>query len=119
MKFPRIIAILAMMAELLSANPVFAEGAIAAARDGQVGLSYNYPGRRSAEERAFEECGRGCRLLTTFRRTCAAVATGERGGYGWATRENLRRAEEAALESCHAEGGRRCRVAARGCDERG
>ena len=119
MRISRIGAAVAVMAQLSFASPVFAEGAIAADREGRVGLSYNYSGRRSAEERAFEECGRGCRIVTIFRRTCAAVATGERGAYGWATNEHLRRAEERALDNCAREGGRRCRIATRGCDERG
>ena len=119
MKLIGFLALALMLAGTMAPRPALSEGAITAARDGQVGLSYNYPGRQRAEERAFEECGRGCRLIATFRRTCAAVATAERSGFGWATRDNLRRAEEAALESCAKEAGHRCRIAARGCDERG
>ncbi len=119
MKRASILVFALLLATSLAPSPTQAEGAIAAARDGQVGLSYNYPGRRSAEERALDECGRGCRVISTFRRICAAVSTGERGAYGWATHQSLRRAEERALENCASEGGRRCRIATRGCDERG
>jgi hypothetical protein len=119
MKLVGFLAFVLMLTGTMAPRPALSEGAIAAARDGQVGLSYNYSGRHRADERAFEECGRGCRIVATFRRTCAAVATGERGSFGWSTQNNLRRAEENALESCAREGGRRCRIAARRCDERG
>ena len=117
------IAILFVLALLLTTNLApnlaQAEGAVAASRDGRVGLSYNYPGRRGAEERALEECGRGCRVIQTYHRNCAAVATGERGGYGYAIRDRLERAEREAIENCRNEGARGCRIATRGCDERG
>ena len=119
MKLIRYLCFGLMVVATLAPSSAGADGAVAASREGRVGLSYNYRSQGAADERALEECGRGCRIISTFRRTCAAVATGERSGYGWATHENLRRAEESAVENCHREGGQRCRVASRGCDGRG
>lgn len=111
--------LLAAMFGLLFAGPALAEGAIATGDGGKVGISYNLQGARAAENRAIQECGGGCRILTTFRKICAAVATGERGGWSWATRDRLQLAGEAALEGCRKEGKKQCRVAVQGCDEKG
>ena len=119
MKLSAFFAVAVLLATSAAPLTAHADGAIAVDRDGRAVVSFNYPGRRSAEDRALEDCGRGCLIATNFRRMCAAVASGERGGYGWATRDGLRRAEEAALEGCANQGGRHCRISARGCDERG
>ncbi len=94
-----------------------AEGAIAKSDDGYTGMSYNYRSQREADNRALGECDGRCRIVYRFRNTCAAVAVGDRGGGGWASGSSVRRADDAALEQCEAQGNRRCRVKQHNCDE--
>ncbi|MFI6326293.1 DUF4189 domain-containing protein [Nonomuraea sp. NPDC050556] len=50
-------------------------GAIAVARDGSIGRSWNYRTAASARKRALRSCGRSsCKVLTTFVNGCGAVA---------------------------------------------
>ena len=98
-------------------EPGWAEGSMAANREGRAGISFNYRRSREADERALDECGR-CQIVERFRGSCGAIATGREGGYGYAVRDRLRRAEEEAVEACERHGGRGCSVASRGCDER-
>ena len=96
----------------------WADGAIAKSEQGRVGISFNYRGPRAADERAVEECGWRCRVVFRFRGQCAAAAVGRDGGGGWASRDRLGRAEDAALENCREQGNHGCRIEARGCDDR-
>jgi hypothetical protein len=93
-------------------------GAIAFSQSsGAVGFSYNFRRRDIAEERALEECGGGCRVVTWFRNACGALATGNGNGYGtgWAT--NRGTAERIALNKC-GENARSCRVIRWACTSR-
>jgi hypothetical protein len=103
----------------VAATPAWADGAVARGPEGRVGLSYNYRNQRAAEERALEECGRYCRIVGSFRHSCAAIAVGARGGYGWARAERRGRAEGEAMEYCRHEGNQGCRIVTSACDERG
>ncbi len=114
----RVLAAIAILSLGLVSSPVWAEGAIAQGRDGRVGISYNFRHRGEAEERALEECGGYCRVIARFENTCASIATGRGGGFGWARRERLHWADEAALENCRAEGNRSCAIQVHGCDDR-
>jgi hypothetical protein len=92
-----------------------AEGSVARGPDGRVGLSFGYR-HREADERALRECGPYCQIVGHFERQCAAIAVGERGAFGWASRERPIRAEEDAIGECRAHGGHECRIQVRGCD---
>src|ERR1700681_405368 len=62
-------------------------GAIAfSASSGAAGYSYDYASRDEAEERALQECGRGCEVVLWFKNACGALAVGTGNGYGsgWA-----------------------------------
>ena len=119
MKLSSVLCVAVLLAGAIAPVAAWADGAIARGEDGRVGMSWNARGERDAAERAMEKCGRRCRIVGTFRNSCAAVATGDRGGYGWARAERLRRAEDDAIEYCRREGNRGCRIAISGCDDRG
>lgn len=85
-------------------------GAIAFSQhSGNVGYSYNYRSRAAAEERALEECGRGCKVVVWFRNACGALATGDNNGYGSGWAASRREAERIALSGC-GENVENCRV---------
>jgi serine/threonine-protein kinase len=93
-------------------------GAIAFSQSsGAVGFSYNFRRRDIAEERALEECGGGCRVVTWFRNACGALATGNGNGYGSGWASSRGSAERIALNKCAANT-RNCRVIRWACTAR-
>ena len=92
-------------------------GAIAAARDGSYGYSYDHPTRRNAERAALRECGSlGCVVKLWFKNNCAAYARG-RGGEGWAYNDSLEDAKQRAIDECEARGSG-CEVVCWACNTR-
>lgn len=100
-----------------------AAGAIAIGKCDRVGLSYNFPSQRAAEQRALSECrsrgDRSCEVVVTIHQSCGAFAVSGAGGCsarGWAYAGTRARAETIALGQCRKYGGRNCRVKAWVCD---
>lgn len=59
-------------------------GAIAVARDGRIGRSWNYRTASGAKQRALRACNRSsCKVLTTFVNSCGAVAYNSRTNMYW------------------------------------
>ena len=77
---------------------------------GRSGYSWNQYGRHSAIRAAMRRCGHDCRILTTFSRSCVALATDRRGVYGWARDHNSYSARRRARNACRRYGGHHCRV---------
>ena len=76
-------------------------GAIAFSHgSGARGYSYDYPSQEEAEERALQECGRGCEVVVWFVNACGALAVGAGNGYGYAWAASRREAEASALSFC-------------------
>ena len=115
-KFPAVLAIL-LVGTLLMPTESRADGAVAHGEDNSVGLSYGYNNQRDADRRALNECGGGCRVVRRFENTCASIATGRRGGYGYAFGDRLGLARQRALDECEAQGARGCTTVVSGCDE--
>ncbi|MER6174165.1 DUF4189 domain-containing protein [Streptosporangium sp. NPDC001681] len=62
-------------------------GAIAVARDGSIGRSWDYRTASAARKRALKACGRSsCKVLTTFVNGCGAVAYNSRRNVYWGGR---------------------------------
>ncbi|MEV4359349.1 DUF4189 domain-containing protein [Nonomuraea sp. NPDC004186] len=62
-------------------------GAIAVARNGRTGRSWDYRTLASAKRRALRECGRSsCKVLVTFVNGCGAVAYNSRRNVFWGGR---------------------------------
>gem|GEM_PF-4615669 len=98
-------------------------GAIAFSQpDGICGASYDYSTREGAEGGAMRECkekgGTACKIITSFRNNCAALARTEEGGYGWGRRSTKEEAQGAAMTKCD-EQGAGCRVICSVCSEEG
>ncbi|HEY1475175.1 MAG TPA: DUF4189 domain-containing protein [Pseudolabrys sp.] len=53
-----------------------------AADTGAVGYSNDYDSRAGAEERALNECGKGCKVALWVKGGCDALATGDGNSYG-------------------------------------
>ena len=124
MGIARLAACLAALAILLSSTiEINAAGALATGRCGAFGYSFDDVSREAAAMRARAHCkGAQCRVVTSFRRACAAVAIDAGnacGPHGWAQAETLGQAQNIASRQCHRFGGRNCMVRAWVCDAKG
>ena len=124
MRTARFVACLAALAILIvSAVPTHAAGALAAGQCGAFGYSFDDYSPEAAALRAKAQCkGRDCKVVTTFRRTCAALAIDGRnpcGPNGWAQDATLASAQNTASEQCHRFGGKNCVIRAWVCDAKG
>jgi hypothetical protein len=97
---------------MLPVHPAAAQDTYAAIafnkQSGATGYSYRHPSRARAEERALQECGRGCELVAWVRNQCLSLATGRGNAYGYAMATNDARAMEQAVVECEKR--------ARGCE---
>ena len=124
MRLPRLAAFCAALVILFSsAIELQAAGALATGRCGAYGYSVDDVSPEAASQRAQAQCkGRDCKVVTSFRRTCAAFAIDSAnvcGPHAWARADNLARAQNIASEQCHRHGGRACVIRAWACDARG
>jgi hypothetical protein len=67
---------------------------------GATGYGYRSTSRAGAEERALQECGRGCEIVAWVRNQCLSLATGRGHGYGYAISTDDANAMERAVEEC-------------------
>ncbi|HKS60365.1 MAG TPA: DUF4189 domain-containing protein [Xanthobacteraceae bacterium] len=124
MRIARLAACLAALAILLSsAIQTNAAGALATGRCGAFGYSFDEASPEAAAMRARAQCkGAQCKVVTSFRRACAAVAIDAGnacGPHGWAQAETLGRAQNIASQQCNRFGGRNCMIRAWVCDAKG
>ena len=124
MRIARLAACLAALAILLSSTiQTNAAGALATGRCGAFGYSFDDASPEAAAMRARAQCkGAQCKVVTSFRRACAAVAidaSNACGPHGWAQAETLGRAQNIASQQCNRFGGRNCMIRAWVCDAKG
>src|ERR1043165_5888734 len=98
MRIARLAACLAALAILFSNTiETRAAGALAARRCGAFGYSFDDLSPEAAEQRARAQCkGAQCKVVTSFRRACAAMAIDAAnacGPHGWAQADTLGRAQ--------------------------
>jgi hypothetical protein len=86
-------------------------------QSGATGYGYRHTSRARAEERALQECGRGCEIVAWVRNQCLSLATGHGNGYGYAMSTNDANAMERAVEEC-AKHTNRCEVNTTICSAR-
>lgn len=100
-----------------------AAGALAVGACGAYGYGYDFHDLADARVAAIRKCtGKGCKVVGTIRRGCAAVAADAKrpcGSFGWAIDSHLGRAENLSLRRCYEFGGKDCMVRAFACDEKG
>ncbi len=124
MRIARLAACLAALAVVLSSTiPINAAGALATGRCGAFGYSFDDVSPEAAAQRARTQCkGVQCKVVTSFRRACAAIAIDAKnacGAHGWAQADTLGRAQNIASRECHRSGGRDCMIRAWVCDAKG
>jgi hypothetical protein len=123
MRFARIAACCAALAILLTVHEADAAGALATGQCGAFGYSYDDVSPEAAALRARAQCkGRDCKVVASFRKTCAAFAIDGKnacGPSGWAQAAELTQARGIASEQCRRYGGRSCVIRAWVCDEKG
>ena len=100
-----------------------AAGALAVGACGAYGFAFDYVRADAAEAAALKKCnGRGCRVVTAMKRSCAAVAVDLRnvcGAYGLSSAARLGQAQDKALRECYRHGGKDCVIRAFVCDSKG
>lgn len=113
-----------LMGTLLVA-PVTAQaaGALAVGACSAYGYSYDFGDMSEARRSALANCaGKNCKVVTTIRRNCAALAIDAKkscGAHGWAARPRLGAAQNEALKLCYQHGGKDCVIRAFVCDGKG
>ena len=100
-----------------------AAGALAVGACGAYGFAFDFARHDAAEAEALKKCeGRGCRVVTAMKRSCAAVAVDLRnvcGAYGFSMASRLGVAQNQALRECYRHGGKDCVIRAFVCDAKG
>jgi hypothetical protein len=124
MRIPHLAACFAALAILFStAVRTEAAGALATGRCGAFGYAFDDASPEAAALRARAQCkGQECKVVTSFRRACAAFAIDPAnacGPHGWANAPTLGRAQNIASQACHKYGGRNCMIRAWVCDAKG
>ena len=113
---------LALIALLSYSSLASATGALAinGKQGSSYGFSYNQSSSTNAENRALQECGKGCYVVKTFSGTCAAYAADQTFGstaYAVGTSSDSGKAQERALKYCQKRGGTSCIVRVWACDK--
>lgn len=123
MRTARLAACFAVLAILTFTVHSYAAGALATGQCGAFGYAYDDVSPEAASLRARAQCkGRDCKVVSMFRKTCAAFAIDAKnacGPSGWAQAAKLAQAQSVASEQCHRFGGRKCVIRAWVCDQKG
>lgn len=103
--------------------PALAAGAFAVGACGAYGYAYDFVSMSEARKAALVNCsGKGCRVVGTMRKRCAAMAielARRCGASGWSIARHLGEAENNALRACYKSGGKDCVIRAFACDGKG
>ena len=122
MRLARVAALprLRLSLEPLQAN---AAGALATGKCGAFGYAYDDVSPEAAALRARAQCkGRECKVVASFRKTCAAFAIDAKnacGPSGWAQAGSLAQAQNVASQQCRRYGGRTCVIRTWVCNSKG
>jgi hypothetical protein len=97
-----------------------AAGALAVGACGAYGYAIDFVDAAAATATAKQRCqGKGCNVVVTMKRSCAAFAidvAGVCGAHGFAGAKNLANAQNIALQHCYKFGGKDCVIRAFACD---
>jgi len=108
---------------LVAPATAHAAGALAVGTCRAYGYSYDFGDITAARRAALANCsGQNCKVVTTMRRNCAALANDASkacGVNGWAVRPRLGAAQNEALKLCYQRGGKDCVIRAFVCDGKG
>lgn len=97
-----------------------AAGALAVGNCGAYGYAIDFADAVKAAGAARQRChGKGCKVVVTMRRSCAAFAidvANACGPHGYAGAKSLAHAQNVALQHCYKFGGKDCVIRAFACD---
>lgn len=114
------LAVVALMVAVGMPGTVDASGAMAVGTCGAYGYAIDFADAAKAATTARQRChGKGCKVVVTLRRSCAALAidiTNACGGHGYAGAKSLAQAQNVALKRCYEFGGKDCVIRAFACD---
>ncbi len=99
-----------------------AAGALAIGACGAYGYSYDYRGVAVARKAAIGRCKGNCKIVSTMKRSCGALAIDAGnacGAIGYANAGRLGKAQNMALRYCYRYGGKDCVIRAWACDAKG
>lgn len=101
-------------------NTARANGALAIGACGAYGQAFDFQSADEARKSALANCsGQDCRVVTTVKGGCAALAvdfTSGCGAHGWGTAAKLGSAQNVALKGCYRDGGKECVIRTFFCD---
>jgi hypothetical protein len=111
----------ALLSLAVLAIPAGAEAAFAIAFNPTTGKAAAYNGSWDLEvskKQALSNCGPGCRIVASGKKTCAAVVEAIAGGSGWAVGYGTTTgvAANQGWHECRRKGGVNCKTAAAICD---
>ena len=116
-----LVAITTLM--LVTVQTARAAGALAIGACGAYGEAYDFRNVADASRSALAKCKDGsCRVVTTVRHGCAALAVDYAnpcGSHGWGKGARLGATQNEALRSCYAAGARECVIRTFFCDGQG
>ena len=105
---------------LVAVNTARANGALAIGACGAFGQAFDFQTPDEARKSALASCsGQGCRVVTTVKGGCAALAvdfTSGCGAHGWGKAAKLGSAQNVALKGCYRDGGKECVIRTFFCD---
>ncbi len=111
------------MLMLVALNTARAAGALAIGACGAFGEAYDFRTIEEARQSALSKClGDACRVVTTVKRGCAAVAVdfaNPCGAHGWGKGAKLGHSQNEALRACYRDGGKECVIRTFFCDAKG
>jgi hypothetical protein len=114
---------LAILAGAVLPAQTHAAGALAIGACGAYGYAIDFVGARQASAAALKRChGKGCAVVLTMKRGCAAFAidvANACGAHGYGSARSLARAQNTALQNCYKYGGKDCVIRAFVCDAKG
>src|ERR1041385_1686822 len=105
---------------LVAVNTARASGALAIGACGAFRQAFDSGTDEEGRKRPLASCsGRGCRVVTTVKGGCAALAvdfTSGCGAHGWGKAAKLGGAQNVALKGCYRDGGKECVIRTFFCD---
>jgi hypothetical protein len=105
---------------LVAVNTARANGALAIGACGAFGQAFDFHTPDEARKSALASCsGQACRVVTTVKRGCAALAvdfSSGCGAHGWGKAAKLGSAQNDALKGCYRDGGKECVIRTFFCD---
>lgn len=114
--FAFVLSVLGVAAQAGSCGYTYCWGAVAIGPNGAWGFSHSWPSEQQAFDAAQQGCEYDCTEFRSFANSCAAIAQGSNGYWGWGQAGSRGEAEGTALSYC-ANGAYDCVVRVWACSQ--